>query len=225
MAKRRPLHPARRVAVIGLGRFGASLAAELVREGVDVVGFDSDPGTVQRYTDDLPNSAIVDSTDPAALVQLGVADFDHVAVCIGSDLEASILTVSAVADLGVTDLWAKATSRQHGRILERVGAHHVVLPEHDMGERVAHLVTGRRMLDYIEFDEEFAIAKAPAPRELFGVTLKSSRVRNRFGVTIVAVRRPGGGYEFAGLDTVIGEDDLLIVSGPVRSVERFAARH
>ncbi len=215
----------RRVAVIGLGRFGASLAAELTNQRVDVVGLDSDPALVQRYADELTNSAIVDSTDHIALTQLGIDTFDHVAVCIGTDLEASILTTSALTDLGVTDIWAKATSRQHGRILERIGAHHVVLPEHDMGERVAHLVTGRRMLDYVEFDNEFAMAKSPAPRELFGADLKSSRVRSRYGVTIVAVRHPGDTYQFAGLDTVINDGDLLIVSGPTHAVERFAARH
>lgn len=221
MAKNRN---SRRVAVIGLGRFGASLAAELVAQGTDVVGLDSNAALIERYADQLTNSAVVDSTNEVALSQLGIESFEHVAVCIGTDLEASILTTSALADLGVPDIWAKATSRQHGRILERVGAHHVVLPEHDMGERVAHLVTGRGMLDYVEFGDDFAIAKSAAPRELFGIDLKSSQIRRRYGVTIVAVRRPGQTYEFAGLDTIINEDDLLIVSGRTRAVERFANR-
>lgn len=168
---------------------------------------------------------MVDSSDPQALRQLGVDSFDHVAVCIGTDLEASILATTAVLDFGVPDVWAKATSRQHGQILERLGAHHVVLPEHEMGERVAHLVMGRRLLDYVEFDDSFAIAKAPAPQELVGLDLSSSGVRTRYAVTVVAVQHAGGSFTFAGLDTVIRDGAVLIVSGPTDAVESFAARH
>lgn len=219
---RRTRDDERRVAVIGLGRFGASLAIELVNQGVEVLAMDSDPALVQRYSDDLPNAAVIDSTDPQALRQLGVETFDHVIVCIGADLEASVLTTSVLADLEVPDIWAKALSRQHGSILTRVGAHHVVLPEHEMGERVAHLVIDRRLLDYAEFDHEFAMGKSSVPRDLVGLDLKSSRVRSTYGVTIVAIKKGDGAFEFAGVDTVVHEDDVLIVAGPRRAVERFA---
>ena len=136
-----------RVVVIGLGRFGASLGRELCGHGSEVLGLDTDAHRVQRYADELTHTAIVDSTDVDALAQLGVPDFGHAVVAIGSDLESSILTTSLLSDFGIENIWAKATSRQHGKILERVGAHHVVLPEHDMGERVAHLVTGGRLRD------------------------------------------------------------------------------
>ena len=128
-----------RVVVIGLGRFGSSLARELVEHGSEVLGIDSDPAMVQRYSEDLTHTAAADTTDRDALEQLGVPDFRHAVVGIGSDLEASILTTSLLADFKIPVIWAKATSRQHGRILERVGAHHVVLPEFDMGERVAQI--------------------------------------------------------------------------------------
>lgn len=212
-----------RVAVIGLGRFGASLAAELVAQGVEVVGMDGDPAIVQRYADDFSNVVVVDSTDPNALNQLGISTFDHVVVGIGTDLEASVLTTSVLLDAGIADIWAKATSRQHARILERVGAHHVVLPEHEMGERVAHLVADRRMLDYVEFDEDFAMSKAPAPKDLIGVDLKSAGVRTLYDVTIVAMKHEGEEFSFAGLDRVIREGDILIVAGRRRALDRFAA--
>ncbi|EGD53669.1 potassium channel family protein [Gordonia neofelifaecis] len=211
-----------RVAVIGLGRFGASLAVELVEQGVEVLGLDGDPALVQKYADEVSDSAVVDSTDPQALKQLGVETFDHVVVGIGSDLEGSVLTVSALLDIGVADIWAKAISRQHARILERIGAHHVVLPEHEMGARVAHLVIDRRMLDYVEFDDDFAMAKAPAPRDLVGFDLKSSKIRTNYDVTIVAVKRRGAEFTFAGLDTVVHEGDVLIVAGHRRALARFA---
>jgi trk system potassium uptake protein TrkA len=212
---------ASRVVVLGLGRFGASLALELVRRGSEVLGLDSDPVLVQRYADDLTHAAVADTTDVEALRQLDVPDFRRAVVGIGTDREASILTTAVLVDLGIPHIWAKATSRQHGRILERIGAHHVVLPEFDMGERVAHLVTGR-MIDYIEFDDDFAMVKTAAPREILDRPLSASGVRARHGITVVAVKRPGGEFSYATPDTVVHRDDVLIVSGRINQVEAFA---
>lgn len=157
-----------RVAVIGLGRFGLSLANELVRRGWDVLGIDTDARLVQKYSDDLTHAAVADCTDAEALRQLGVHEFTSAVVAIGTDIEASILVSSNLLEAEVPNIWAKAISRQHGRILERLGVHHVVLPEHEMGERVAHLVTGR-MLDFIEFDDDYALVKTVAPDIATGV--------------------------------------------------------
>jgi trk system potassium uptake protein TrkA len=212
---------ASRVVVLGLGRFGASLALELVRRGSEVLGLDSDPVLVQRYADDLTHAAVADTTDAEALQQLDVPDFSRAVVGIGTDLEASILTTAVLVDLGIPHIWAKATSRQHGRILQRIGAHHVVLPEFDMGERVAHLVTGR-MIDYIEFDDDFAMVKTAAPREILDCRLSASGVRTRHGITVVAVKRPGEDFTYATPDTVVHRDDVLIVSGRINQVEAFA---
>jgi trk system potassium uptake protein TrkA len=211
------------VVVLGLGRFGASLALELVRRGSDVLALDVDPLLVQRYAEQLTHAAVADTTDVEALRQLDVADFPRAVVGIGTDLEASILTTAVLVDLGVPSIWAKATSRQHGRILERIGAHHVVLPEHEMGERVAHLVTGR-MLDYIEFEDDFAMIKTVAPAEIVGRPLSQTGVRRRHGITVVGVKRPGRPFTYAAQDTVVNQGDLVIVSGTIRQVEAFADR-
>lgn len=221
MAKNDRSPCASRVVVLGLGRFGASLALELVRRGSEVLGLDSDPVLVQRYADDLTHAAVADTTDAEALRQLDVPDFSRAVVGIGTDLEASILTTAVLVDLGIPHIWAKATSRQHGRILQRIGAHHVVLPEFDMGERVAHLVTGR-MIDYIEFDDDFAMVKTAAPREILDRPLSASGVRARHGITVVAVKRPGDKFTYATPDTVVHRDDVLIVSGRINQVEAFA---
>ncbi|WP_245992290.1 potassium channel family protein [Prauserella muralis] len=210
-----------RVVVIGLGRFGSSLAIELVRGGSEVLGIDSDPRLVQRYADELTHAAVADTTDVEAMTQLGVPEFRRAVVGIGTDIEASILTTSLLVDFGVPSIWAKAVSRQHGRILERVGAHHVVLPEHDMGERVAHLVTGR-MLDYIEFEDDYAIVKTTAPAEAVGRPLGESRLRVKYGVTVVGVKRPGTGFTYATAETVIDRADILVVAGRREQVETFA---
>ena len=126
------------VAVIGLGRFGMSLALELAGDGVEVLGIDSDPKVVQSMAGRLTHVVEADSTDEEALRQLSVHEFDRAVVGIGNDLEASILTASVLLTLGVPHVWARAISHSHARILGQLGVHHVVRPEHDMGKRVAH---------------------------------------------------------------------------------------
>ncbi|WP_216215599.1 potassium channel family protein [Amycolatopsis aidingensis] len=214
-------HRSPRVAVIGLGRFGASLARELVARGSEVLGVDADPRRVQRYADELTHTAAADTTDEEALRQLGVPEYRHAVVAIGSHLESSILTTALLTDFRIPRIWAKATSRQHGEILQRIGAHHVVLPEHEMGERVAHLVTGR-MLDFIEFEDDYAIVKTLAPDEAIGRPLAESGLRTKHGVTVVGIKRRGQGFTYATQETVIHRDDILIVAGETRDVEDFA---
>lgn len=210
-----------RAVIIGLGRFGGSLALELARQHTDVLAIDTSPKLVDKYAEDLTHAVVADSTDQDALKQLGVHQFRRAVVAIGADLEASILTTSVLADFGIPNIWAKALSRQHARILERVGAHHVVLPEHDMGERVAHLVMGR-MLDYIEFEDDYAMVKTVAPAEAVGRPLAESELRSKYGITVVSIKRRGEGFTYATADTVVRRGDLLIVAGKATDTERFA---
>jgi trk system potassium uptake protein TrkA len=211
----------RRIVVLGLGRFGGSLATELVRHEWDVLGVDVSPRLVRDFADDLTHAVVADTTDEQTLRQLGVHQFSHAVVGIGTNLEASILTTSALVDLGVPNIWAKAVSRQHGKILERVGAHHVVLPEHEMGERVAHLVTGR-MLDFIEFEDDYALVKTRAPAEAVDKTLADAALRAKYGVTVVSIKRPREDFTYATADTTIYAGDILIVAGRTDAVEAFA---
>jgi trk system potassium uptake protein TrkA len=210
------------VVVIGLGRFGGAVAESLARLGHDVLGIDESAALVQSWSDQLAHVVQADTSNAEVLRQLGVQDFQHAVVGIGTDIEASVLTTLALSELGVPDIWAKASTRNHGRILERTGAHHVVFPESAMGERVAHLVTGK-MIDFMEFEDGFAIVKTCTPKEAVGRTLAESKLRTRYGVTIVGVKRPKTDFAYAVPETVPEEGDLLIVSGPVRAVERFAA--
>ncbi|MDV6011468.1 TrkA family potassium uptake protein [Haloechinothrix sp. LS1_15] len=207
--------------IIGLGRFGGSLALELIRQKTDVLAIDASPKLVDQYSESVTHAAVADSTSPDALRQLGVHKFKRAVVSIGTDLEASILTTSLLADFGIPNIWAKALSRQHARILERVGAHHVVLPEHDMGERVAHLVMGR-MLDYIEFEDDYAMVKTVAPAEAVGRPLGESQLRSKYGVTVVSIKRRGEGFTYATAETVVRRGDLLIVAGKAGDTEKFA---
>jgi trk system potassium uptake protein len=208
--------------VIGLGRFGSTVADSLVRLGHEVLAIDEDADIVRGLADRLTHVVQADSTDSDALQQLGVGEFPCAVVGIGTDIEASVLTVLALDELGVGEIWAKADSDKHGRILQRTGAHHVVYPESAMGERVAHLVTGK-MIDFIEFDDGFAIVKTRAPRESADKTLAESALRSKYGVTVVGIKRPGTDFTYARPETVVRGGDVLIVSGPTRLVEKFAA--
>jgi trk system potassium uptake protein TrkA len=208
--------------VIGLGRFGSAVAQSLVSLGHDVLAIDESAELVQSWASRLTHVVEADSCDADVLRRLGVQDFPHAVVGIGTDIEASVLTVLALSELGVPDIWAKAVNPNHGRILERTGAHHVVYPEAAMGERVAHLVTGK-MIDFIEFDDGFAIVKTIAPEEAVGKSLTESALRSKYGVTIVGVKRPRTDFTYATPTTVVQRGDLLIVSGPTKLVEKFAA--
>ena len=210
------------IVVIGLGRFGSSVAHSLTRLGHQVLAADVDINLVEEWVGRLNHVVQVDSTNVEALRGLGVQGAHHAVVGIGSDLEASVLTVLALSELGVPDIWAKAVNDKHGKILERTGAHHVVYPESAMGERVAHLVTGK-MIDFIEFDDTFAIAKTNAPPEAWNRTLAEADIRKKHGITVVGVKRRNEDFVHARPDTGIREGDLLIVSGPTTLVEGFAA--
>jgi trk system potassium uptake protein len=212
------------VAVIGLGRFGTALALELAQGGTEVLAVDNQPDVVQRLSGRLGHVVVADSTDPQALREIGIEEFARVVVAIGTDLEASILTTALLTDLQIPDIWVKALSQQHASILRRIGAHHVVFPEHDMGERVAHLVSGR-LLDWVELDANWVFAKTKPPRELVGIPLGESRLRSRHHVTVVSVKPEGDGdYTHAGTDTVLTYGSEIVIAGRPGDVERFVER-
>ena len=210
------------VLVVGLGHFGGAMAEALARLGHDVLAVDSHPEQVQRWSGRLTHVVEADATNEEAMAQLGGRDFSFAVVAIGNDIEASLLSTGVLVDLGVREVWAKAITPAHGRILSRIGAGHVIYPERDAGQRVAHLLTGR-LIDFIEFDDGFAIVKLRAPREAHGRTLGEAGLRKKYGVTIVGVKRPGADFTYATPDTRVDAGDLLIVSGRTDLVEKFAA--
>ncbi|HLR93535.1 MAG TPA: TrkA family potassium uptake protein [Jiangellaceae bacterium] len=210
------------VVVIGLGRFGRSLALQLMAERVEVLGIDSNQATIDQVAGRLTHAVVADSTNEDALRQLSVHEYDRAVVGIGTDIEASVLTASVLVGVEVTQIWAKAISNSHARILRQIGVHHVVRPEHDMGTRVAHLVVRGRMQDYIEFDDGFAMVKTRPPEFTIGRPLGETGVRSKYRVTVVAIKRPGEGFTYATAATVVEEGDTIIISGQVRDAERFS---
>lgn len=218
----RPAHN-QPVLVIGLGRFGSATADQLVKQGREVLAIERDPALVQKWSGTLTHVVDADATDIDALRQLGAQEFNSAVVGVGTSIESSVLITVNLVDLGVEHLWVKAITPAHGKILSRIGANHVIYPEADAGRRAAHLVSGR-LLDYIEFDDDFAIVKMRPPRETQGFTIREASVRKKYGVTIVGVKSPGEDFTYATGDTKVSGRDLLIVSGHVDLIERFAAR-
>jgi len=209
------------VAVIGLGRFGSSLALELMAGGTEVLGIDTDEELVQALNGQLTQVVRADSTKEEALRQLAIDEFDRVVVAIGDDISASILTCSVLLGMKIPVIWAKVGDDRHGLILEQLGVHHVVYPEKDMGRRVAHLVRGAA-LDYIEVERGYAVVKSAPPARLHGVPLGKTGLRKEFGVTVAAFKKPGAEWHNADADTVLEQGDMILIVGPTRKAEGFA---
>ena len=198
----------------------ARLAGEMGRE---VLAVEANPATVRQWTGRIP-LVEADATDVEALEQLGATEFGTAVVGVATSLEASVLITGNLVDLETPQIWAKAISRAHGRILRRIGAQHVVYPEFDAGQRAAHLVSGR-MLDYIEMEKGgFTIVKMRPPTELHGFTIGQSKVRSRYGVTVFGLMSPGEPFEYATPDTLVSAEDVLVVGGDAALLERFANR-
>ncbi|WP_062381742.1 potassium channel family protein [Demequina pelophila] len=210
------------VLVFGLGRFGSALADTLDSMDIEVLAVERDPNLVEWWSRRLP-CVEADGADPRALEQIGAQDFAAAVVGVGTSLEASVLITGNLVDAGVPEIWAKATSTEHKRILERIGAHHVVLPEADAGARVAHSVGGR-MLDYIEIEDGFTIVKMRPPKETHHFSLDKLGLEEKYGVHVIGVKAQGRDFEYAKPDTIVGPDDLLVVAGEGELLERFSQR-
>lgn len=210
------------VLVIGLGRFGAACAGELDRLDREVLAIDDSAELVQKWSDRVTHTVQADAKNIEALRQIGAQDFSVAVVAVGSSIEASVLITANLVDLKIPQIWAKAVSQSHGKILARVGASHVIYPEREAGERVAHLVSGR-MLDFIQFDDDFALVKMYPPKPIRGLNLTESGVRTKYRITVVGVKSPGKPFTYATADTVVSNHDLIIVSGTSADIERFAS--
>ncbi|WP_406072946.1 potassium channel family protein [Micromonospora sp. NBC_01638] len=211
------------VVVIGLGRFGCHLAGSLTRMHHEVLAVDRNPEQVQRWSAQLDRVVQADATEEGALRQLDVASFGRAVVAIGASVEASVLTVLALVELGLPQVWARATSQKHAKILSSVGAHHVIFPEAETGDRVAHLIVSQ-LLNFIEFDDDFAIATVRVPESLVGRTLLDLRPQERYGIRVVGAKLPGERFRYASDDTALAQGGVLVVEGGIDQIQRFAGR-
>ncbi len=198
--------------IIGLGRFGYALATELVASGADIIALDRDEEKIRELREYTENAYIVKSLDKKTLAETGIQNCDIAIVCIGEHLDTSILTTLNLVSLGVPKVIAKATSVEHGEILEKLGAE-VVYPERDIAIRLAHRLEASRVLDYIQLSEKLNISKLLAPKILVGMTVQEANLRGKFGVNIIAIENGTHINETVRPDYQFRDGDILFVSG------------
>ena len=201
--------------VIGLGRFGAAVAQELSALGQEVLALDIDAENVQHIADQVTQAIQGDAQDEAVLRSVGARNFDCCVVAVGADMEESILITVMLKEMGAKYIVAKAMTPIHARVLERVGADRVVLPEIDMGQRLAQRLARTNVVDYIGVSDEFSIVEIHPPRSWVGNSLGKLGVRAKHQINVLAIRHGEGGQVDVNPqpDKVIGPDDLLIVIG------------
>lgn len=208
--------------VIGLGRFGSSLATTLHEAGHVVVAVDQDEKLVQHYASVLPHVIVMDATNREALEEIDVSHFDTAIVCIGSDLENNVLATVILRQLGVDRVIAKARTRTHQEILMKVGADEVVLPEYDAGVHLGQrLHSGQRVVDFMQIHTEASIVEVETPEYIVGKQLSGSDIRKKYGVTVIAIRRGDKVITIPQGDEQIEAGDILVVLGRPQDCDRF----
>ncbi|AEE90861.1 Ktr system potassium uptake protein C [Tepidanaerobacter acetatoxydans Re1] len=207
--------------VIGLGRFGLSLAETLYDLGHDVLGIDIDEEIVQNVADSITHAVKADATDENALRALGVRNFDVAVVSIGNDIQASILVTLILKEMGIKYVVAKAQNELHGKVLYKIGADRIVFPERDMGIRVAHNLTLSNILDYIELSPEYSIIEISAISSWFNKSLSQLNMRRKYGLNVIAIKRDGDVIISPNGDDVILKGDVLAVVGQKHDIENM----
>jgi trk system potassium uptake protein TrkA len=211
------------IAVIGLGRFGFHAASQLHEAGHEVLAVDIDPVKVQGIRDHSTQAVVLDARETESLKALGIPDFDAVVLSLGSQVDASALVTLHLKDLGVRRLIVKASSPDHARVLKMIGASEIVFPERDAAERLVHRLSDANLIDLIPLGEDHSLREVAAPEGFVGQTLVDLRLRNRFGVQVVAIREGLKGPVLVNPapDTVIGKGDALFVLGRDEELDRL----
>ncbi|MBG9795804.1 potassium uptake system protein [Paenibacillus dendritiformis] len=200
-------------AIIGMGRFGSSVAQNLSNMNFEVLAIDSSEQKIQEVANIVTHAVSADSTDEDALRALGIRNFDVVVVAIGQDIQSSILTTLILKDLGVPMIVVKAQNELHGKVLSKIGADKVVFPERDMGARVAHHLISPNILDYIELSEDHSIVEMRASSLMIGKNLKELDIRARFGCNVMAIKNNGKTNISPYAEDRIQDGDILVIVG------------
>lgn len=208
-------------AVLGLGRFGSSLAKTLYDLGHEVLAVDEREEAVQEISELVTHAVQADATDESALRSLGLRNFDVVIVSIGADIQSSILVTLIVKELGVKYVVAKAQSELHAKVLYKIGADRVVLPERDMGLRLAHNLVSSNVLDFIELSSDYSIVEVAALNEWQGKTLKDLNFRRKYGLNVIAIKHNGEMNVSPRAEDIIEENDVLVVIGENEGITRL----
>ncbi|MER2121881.1 MAG: TrkA family potassium uptake protein [Solibacillus sp.] len=210
-------------AVIGLGRFGTSIARKLHEAGQEVLGIDLEEENVEAAEGYVTDAVIADSTEEKAMTSVGITEFDCVIVAIGNDIQSSILTVVLLKNLGIPKIIAKALGKRHGQVLEAIGADWVIYPERDMGERVANQLLSPNLLNYIELSKNYNIEEIKIPSRMIGKNLKELDIRAKFNVSIIAIVRNDDIIVSPSPEELLQPKDLLVTIGSRKDLTKFSS--
>jgi trk system potassium uptake protein TrkA len=210
-------------AVIGMGRVGASLVKTLDSLGHDVLGIDSDGDRIQDLSDELPGASLVaaDATEDSVLRDLGLEQFDGAAVVIGESIQGSVLVTLILKDLGVPMIFSRANNDLHARVLERVGADHVIQPEKEFGEFLARQMSLPGIQDYLELGEDEALIEIEAPQSWIGKSLADLQLHRKKDLTVLAIKGREKGGTLPQPETPLQEGDILVVGGPKKELDKL----
>ncbi|MEK3800441.1 TrkA family potassium uptake protein [Peribacillus sp. FSL H8-0477] len=211
-------------AVIGLGRFGTSIARRLHEAGQEVLGIDIDEEKVEDAIAYVTDGVISDSTEEKALLSLDITNFDCVIVAIGDDIQASILTCMLLKNLGIQKIIAKAIGKRHGQVLGAIGVDLIIYPERDMGERVANQLLSPNTLDYIELSKDHNLEEVITPSKMIGKNLRELDVRAKFNVSVIAIIRKGDMIIVSpSPEELLQKEDILVTIGSKNDLVKFSS--
>lgn len=209
-------------AVIGLGRFGTSIARTLFKLGQEVLVIDTDEERLRYVSEEVTHTLLADTTDVNVLKNIGIKNFDVVVVAIGENVQSNIMTVLLLKELGVKYVLAKALNKMQGRVLEKIGADRVVYPERDMGKRIAHNLVSANLVDFIELTQELRISEVIAQREMDGKSLKALNMRSRYNVNVILIKRVDGEVVLSpGAEDVIHHGDVMLLVGEKNAMDKL----
>lgn len=208
-------------AVIGLGRFGISVARRLYEAGQEVLGVDIDEESVEDAEFFVTHAVVADSTEEKAITSLGINNYDCVIVAIG-DIQSSILTVMLLKNLGVPKIISKAVGKRHGQVLEAIGANWIIYPERDMGERVANQLLSPNLLNYIQLSKKHNIEEIMLPSKMAGKNLRELNLRAKYNVSVIAILRNDDVIVSPSPDDLLQKDDILVTIGERKDLAKFS---
>ena len=210
----------KQVVVIGLGRFGSSVARTLAQQGHEVLGIDIDEVRVTDLARVLTQAVTVREVTEEVLTSLGVKECDAAVVGM-ADIEASIIISQILKDFGIKLVVSKAASELHGRVLQRIGVDRIIFPERDMGIRLAHSLVTNTVIDYIELSKDYNIFELVTPDKFIGKTLVQAKLRADYNINVIAIKRGEQVLVSPGADTIINEHDILVVIGQNNDLAHF----
>jgi trk system potassium uptake protein TrkA len=210
--------------VIGLGRFGYYVARTLAQGGAEVIACDVDEEKVREISEYVSLAYVLDATDAKALKESGIADVDVAVVSVGENIEASILIVVQLKELGVKEIVAKAVNPLHGKVLEKLGVDRVVYPEKEMAIRVAHSLLVGEFIEEIPIGEKYSLFELKAFDFMLGKTLRELDIRRRFGVSVLAIKRGENLIVNPMGDEKILPGDILVVLGTTEQLSNMASQ-